>query len=45
MDWGFDICRHIFEARGLFTHVVRIDDLAMGIRAELIEVLVASRPQ
>lgn len=44
MDWGFDICRHIFEACGLFTHLVRIDDLGKGIRAEHIEVLVTVKP-
>jgi len=45
VDWGFDICRHIFEASGLFTHIVHIDDLSKGIRAELIEVLVTVKPK
>lgn len=40
VDWGFDICQHIFESCGLFTHLVYIDDLSKGIRAEYIEVLV-----
>lgn len=40
IDWGFDICRHIFDASGLFTHLVYLDDLSKGIRAEYIEVLV-----
>jgi SAM-dependent methyltransferase len=44
VDWGYDICRHIFEACGLFTHVVHIDDVSRGIRAELIEVLVTVKP-
>jgi SAM-dependent methyltransferase len=44
-DWGFDICRHIFESSGLFTHIVHIDDLSMGIRAEYIEVLVTIESQ
>jgi SAM-dependent methyltransferase len=44
MDWGFDICAHIYEACGLFTHVIHIDDLSRGIRAELIEVLVTVKP-
>jgi len=39
-DWGFDIGQHIFRACGLFTHVIHIDDLSRGIRAELNEVLV-----
>ena len=45
IDWGFDICRHIFESSGLFTHIVYIDDLSKGIRAEYIEVLVTIKPQ
>lgn len=44
IDWGYDICRHIHEACGLFTHVVRIDDLSRGIRAEYIEVVVTVKP-
>jgi hypothetical protein len=44
VDWGYDICRHIFDACGLFTHLVYIDDLSRGIRAELIEVLVTVKP-
>jgi len=40
VDWGYDICRHIFAACGLFTHTIRIDDISKGIRAEYIEVLV-----
>lgn len=40
VDWGFDICRHIFESSGLFTHIIHIDDLSKGIRAEYIEVFV-----
>jgi hypothetical protein len=45
MDWGFDICRHIFEACGLFTHLVHIDDPGKGVRAEYIEVLVTVKPR
>ncbi len=45
IDWGFDICRHIFNSSGLFTHIVYIDDLSRGIRAEFIEVLVTVKPQ
>lgn len=43
-DWGFDITRHIHDACGLFTHIIVIDDLSRGIRAELIEVLVTMKP-
>jgi SAM-dependent methyltransferase len=45
VDWGFDICRHIFESSGLFTQLVHIDDLSKGIRAQYIEVLVTVKPQ
>jgi SAM-dependent methyltransferase len=45
IDWGYDICRHIFEACGLFTHLVHLDDLSKGIRADLNEVLVTIKPR
>jgi len=45
VDWGFDICQNIFEASGLFTHLIHIDDLSKGIRAEYIEVLVTVKPK
>lgn len=44
-DWGFDIAERIFKASGLFTHMVCIDDLRYGIRAELNEVLVTVKPR
>ena len=44
VDWAYDICSHIFEACGLFTYVVQIDDLSRGIRADLNEVLVTVKP-
>jgi hypothetical protein len=44
IDWGFDICRHIFESSGLFTQIIYIDDLSKGIRAEYIEVLITYKP-
>lgn len=44
VDWGFDICQHIFKSCGLFTHLVYIDDLSKGIRAEYIEVLITVKP-
>jgi SAM-dependent methyltransferase len=45
VDWGFDICQHIFDSCGLFTHLIYIDDLSKGIRAEYIEVLITIKPQ
>lgn len=44
VDWGFDICQHIFESCGLFTQIIYFDDLSRGIRAEYIEVLVTVKP-
>ena len=40
-DWGYDICEKIHTDSGLFTHIVQIDDLSHGIRAEYIDVLVS----
>jgi SAM-dependent methyltransferase len=45
VDWGFDICKYIYDASGLFTHIIKIDDLSKGIRAEYIEVLVTVKPK
>jgi Methyltransferase domain len=44
IDWGYDICRKIFDASGLFTQIIYIDDISKGIRAEYIEVLVSFKP-
>jgi SAM-dependent methyltransferase len=44
-DWGFDICQHIFDACGLFTHVFHIDDVSRGIRAQLNHVLATVKPR
>ncbi len=44
VDWGYDICQKIFDACGLFTQIIYIDDLTRGIRAEYIEVLVSFKP-
>lgn len=44
VDWGYDICRHIFESCGLFTHIVNINDPSKGIRGECLEVLITFKP-
>ena len=44
MHWGFDIVKHIRDACDLETTIEYIDELAMGIRAECIEVLVTRKP-
>ena len=43
--FGYDICKIIFDACGLFTSIIRIDDIRFGIRADLIEVLVTRKSQ
>lgn len=45
VDWGFDICQHIFDSSGLFTQIMNIDDVSNGIRAKYIEVLVTYKPE
>jgi SAM-dependent methyltransferase len=44
VDWGHDICRHIFRACGLLTYLVHFEDLGRGIKADLNEVLVTLKP-
>jgi SAM-dependent methyltransferase len=44
MHWGYDICDHIYRASGLFTTIVLIDAVELGIRADLIEVLITRKP-
>lgn len=44
IDWGFDIRDHIANACGLDTEIIHLDDPGKGIRAELIEVLVTTKP-
>ena len=41
--WGYDICEFIHATSGLFTQMVYIDNLDLGIRAELIEVLITRK--
>jgi SAM-dependent methyltransferase len=45
VDWGYDICQKIFDACGLYTQIIYIDDVTRGIRAEYIEVLVSFKPK
>jgi SAM-dependent methyltransferase len=44
MDWGYDIVGFIRNESGLSTHMVTIDEIERGIRAEYIEVLVCLKP-
>jgi SAM-dependent methyltransferase len=39
VHWGYDIADYIFKACGLFTKLVFIDNIDLGIRAEYVEVL------
>jgi SAM-dependent methyltransferase len=38
--WGYDITQYIFNATGLSTELLVLDNLELGIRAELIDVLI-----
>jgi SAM-dependent methyltransferase len=42
-DWGYDICDFILKNSGLYTTIVYIDNTALGVRAEYIEVLVSRK--
>lgn len=44
VHWGYDITEFIYKACGLFTQIVFIDALDLGIHAEYIEVLVTRKP-
>ena len=41
--WGYDITNYVFESSGLYTDIVFIDSLELGIRAEYIEVLITRK--
>ena len=43
MRWGYDITDYIFESCGLFSDIIFIDNLDLGIRAEFIEVLITRK--
>lgn len=45
MHWGYDICEFVQESSGLFTTILMIDNIEMGIRAEYIEVLISFKPE
>jgi hypothetical protein len=41
MDWGFDIVSFVSKACRMPSHIISIDDLDRGIRAEFIEVVIS----
>jgi len=41
MDWGYDIVSTIMKASGMGSHIICIDDIDRGIRAEFIDVIVS----
>jgi SAM-dependent methyltransferase len=43
MRWGYDITSIIQKASGLFTEIIFLDNLDLGIRAELIEVFISRK--
>lgn len=44
VHWGYDIADYIFNACRLFTKLVFIDSIELGIRAEYIDVLLTYKP-
>jgi GT2 family glycosyltransferase/SAM-dependent methyltransferase len=42
--WGYDIRECIYQACGLFTEMIWMDALDLGMRAEFIEVLIMRKP-
>jgi SAM-dependent methyltransferase len=44
VNWGYDIADYVFKACRLFTKLVFIDNIELGIRAEYIEVLLTYKP-
>jgi SAM-dependent methyltransferase len=43
MHWGYDIVSHIYNASGMSSIIIVIDDISQGIKAELIEIVVSLR--
>ena len=43
VHWGYDIVKYIHDACGLFTEMIYLDALDLGIRAEYIEVLLTRK--
>jgi SAM-dependent methyltransferase len=43
LHWGYDILKYIYEACGLFTEMICIDAIELGIRAGFIEVLITRK--
>ena len=44
VNWGYDIADYIFKACRLFTKLVFVDNIELGIRAEYIDVLLTYKP-
>ena len=43
MHWGYDIAEYIMLSSGLYSTIIVIDNLNLGIRAEYIEVIVSRK--
>jgi SAM-dependent methyltransferase len=43
VDWGYDIASFLQYHSGMATNIFTIDDLAQGIRAEYIEIVVSTK--
>lgn len=43
MHWGYDIAEFIMLSSGIYSTIIMIDDVQLGIRAEYIEVIVSRK--
>jgi len=43
MHWGYDITEYIMAVSGMYSTIVMIDNIELGIRAEYIEVIVSRK--
>lgn len=43
MHWGYDIAEFIMLSSGMYSTIIMIDDVQLGIRAEYIEVIVSRK--
>lgn len=43
MHWGYDVADFILKNSGLYTTIIFIDNIELGIRAEYIEVLISRK--
>lgn len=42
-DWGYDIVEYIYNASGLYTNIITLENIYKGIKADYLEVLVSRK--